>query len=73
MSDRSRILTQIADALAVPVETLTNVDHGSDDRVAPLSECIELLKAFWQISDRQARRRCLSYVKAAAERSADGT
>ena len=68
MSDRIRVLSQIAEALAVPVETFTSAELGSAVHQASLEECIELLEAFRCIGDRQARRRCLSYVKAAADR-----
>lgn len=71
MSDVPRILIQLAEALAVPIEAFTQVDSGSDERVATIEECIDLLDAFRRIGDRQARRRCLSYVKASAERSSD--
>lgn len=71
MSDQKRILSQIAELLAVPVETFTTVELGPAVLHASLDECIELLEAFKEIGDRQARRRCLSYVKGAAERSAE--
>lgn len=71
MSDRAHILSQIAEALAVPVETFKSDEPGSTVRHASVEECYELLEAFWQIGDRQARRRCLSYVKAAAGHSSE--
>lgn len=71
MSDRPSILSQIAEALGVPVETFANVDAREDPNIDLLAECMELLGAFRQVSDRQARRRCLSYVKATAARSSD--
>jgi hypothetical protein len=71
MSDVPHILVQLAEALAVSVEAFTQVDGGSDERLATIEECNELLKAFRRIGDRQARRRCLSYVKASAERATD--
>lgn len=71
LSDRSSMLSQIAETLRVPVETFANVDAREDPNIDLLAEYVELLGAFRHVSDRQARRRCLSYVKAAATRSSD--
>ncbi|MFC6742096.1 hypothetical protein [Methylobacterium tardum] len=71
MSDRKRILSRIAETLGIPVNVFRGVDDAAGSRLASLDECVELLEAFKQIGDRQARRRCLSYVRAAAERSAE--
>lgn len=71
MSDRACILSEIAGALGVPAETFVNVSSRADMHLALVEECIELIEAFQHIADRQARRRCLSYVKATAKRSSE--
>ena len=69
MTDQSTILVRLADALGVPVDAFLAAEDGSVDGGASLEETAELIDAFRRITDRQARRRCLNYVKLASERS----
>lgn len=71
MTDPRRILARIADALGIPMATFAQLREVSDEQGTAWKECAELLAAFQPIGDRQARRRCLTYVKATADRSAD--
>ncbi|MBP28914.1 hypothetical protein [Methylobacterium sp.] len=71
MTDPRRILARIADALGIPMATFAQLREVSDEQGTAWKECAELLEAFQRIGDRQARRRCLTYVKATADRSAD--
>jgi ribosomal 50S subunit-associated protein YjgA (DUF615 family) len=69
MSDRSQIMPRLAEALGIPVKALTPGDTGSDEQVTFIEEITELVQAFQRIEDRQARRRCLSYIRATADRA----
>lgn len=69
MADNPYILARLAEALNTPVETFTRPDDLTEERHANLQETAELLEAWDRITDRQARRRCLSYVKSEAQRS----
>lgn len=69
MTERPTTLVRLADALGVPIDALLDAEDRPTDRGASLDETLEIVSAFRQISDRQARRRCLNYVKSAAERS----
>lgn len=68
MAECTPVLTRVAEALGLPVEAFTQRGHLSDEQLTSLRETTELLEAWARISDRQARRRCLSYVKSASER-----
>ena len=59
---------RLADALGVTTEEFFRTEDLPEDRLASLRERVELLEAFERIEDRQARRRCLSYVRLAADR-----
>lgn len=69
MSNTPQILVSLAEVLGVPVEAFIQGSDLPDEQIANPRETAELLDAWARIDDRQARRRCLSYVKSAAERS----
>lgn len=65
-----RSLDDIASALGVTSALLGRPADGADPRepgAATLAEASALLRAFIQIDDRQARERCLAFVRRAAE------
>lgn len=67
MSETSELLVRIASALGIPAEAFSPRCEGMSDYGATPDEVAELIDAFRQIQDRQARRRCLSYVRSTAE------
>lgn len=68
MSDTDSLCRQIAAALDITPEELRAVQIGRD-RAAELRGIADMLKAFRQLPDEAARRRCVSYVEAEARRS----
>lgn len=68
MTDTSVVYARIAVALGISSDGLRRSDICSEAKVVSLNEAAELLEDFRRIKDRQARRRCLSYVKNAAGR-----
>ena len=68
MHDPQDILHQLATALDIPVEAFLSRGQAEAGRPAQLRACAELMDAFTRIDDLQARRRCLTYVRAEAER-----
>ncbi|SDM42468.1 hypothetical protein SAMN05216360_10254 [Methylobacterium phyllostachyos] len=62
--ERARLLTQIAEALKIPVSTFRSrgsVKAASGGPTAP--ECAALLAAFARIDDPERRRECLALVE----------
>jgi len=63
-AERTRLLTQIAEALKIPVSTFRS---GGGMKAAPCgptaSECAALLAAFARIDDPDRRRECLALVE----------
>lgn len=68
MAETPTTLERLAAVLGVPVDAFFDAQERPTDRGASLEETLELVEAFRRIADRQARRRCLNYVKSAAER-----
>ncbi|GJE52901.1 hypothetical protein GOFOIKOB_5976 [Methylobacterium tardum] len=69
MADNTQALVRLAEALGIPIEAFTRPEAVSGEQITQLRETAELLEAWARIDDKQARRRCLSYVKSAAQRS----
>ena len=69
MSDRFRVFARLADELGIPAEDFTRREDLADERHSSFEETAELREYWDQIEDRQARRRCLSYVESAAKRT----
>ncbi|SDN65165.1 hypothetical protein SAMN05216360_11022 [Methylobacterium phyllostachyos] len=68
MRNSEDILHQLATALDIPAEAFLSSGKAEAGRLARLHACAELMDAFARIDDLQARRRCLTYVRAEAER-----
>ena len=60
---RARLLTQIAAALDLPVEALTDRPSSHMPSAASDKECAQLLEAFCRIEDQSIRTQCLAFVE----------
>jgi hypothetical protein len=69
MDDTAQALSLIADALGISIETLRVARQLNNAKGLSLSENAELIRAFEQIEDVQARRRVISYVQGEANRA----
>jgi hypothetical protein len=63
MDDTAQALSLIADALGISIETLRVARQLNEAKGLSLSENAELIRAFEQIEDVQARRRVISYAQ----------
>jgi hypothetical protein len=69
MDDTAQALSLIADALGISIETLRVARQLNTAKGLSLSENAQLIRAFEQIEDVQARRRVIMYVQAEAHRA----
>lgn len=67
MSKTNDLVQQIAKALDVREEELRAFGSIGPERLAAIRQRAELLEGFLEIEDRQARQRCVNYVRSEAE------
>lgn len=68
MDKSDTLCREIAEALDVTPAELKAI-QAVKERAGKLRDAIELLEAFQELRDEEARRRCISYVKSEAQQA----